>query len=486
MTATFNEVNNILQTLPVGYYAERKIEVKLANNNTSYYDMMNDEISISYNQVSDGLAHVPTTMSLESSIRTMLYHEISHAILTPKMQVTFARNVFEDERIESLLADFYMNVDFKTFVKAVNNFKAEAPQTADEYFYQIVRYRVGPRKFTDRVHKIIMDFAYITRMTSGWYVMDYTDAIDSLYADVVNDFQQKMQERQTRQESKNEQNSSESSSKSSNDFDDFDKEQNVDLGEEQASEEEIDRDEHLESTAMNVKKQIKRIFEQLVDSAMIADVQKILSNISKATKKNSSAINAYSGVFDPRSTIRDDYKFFVQANRQGHVKAFSKSHLNLFIDRSGSFTNNQDTVNKLLYALTQFEKQNPDFSFDLVTCGEGETHLPKTQRMLSCSGMNHLTSNITNIFKTLQFPAYTNYNIVLFDGDAFSACNWKDAINEYKNFAAFNKSNVTIISDYDNAKAITTYCPSAKKTFTHDYVDELYKNVMIALQGLTR
>ena len=316
-------------------------------------------------------------------------------------------------------------------------------------------------------------------MTSSWYTMDYTHAIDNLYADVVNDFQQKMQEQQTRQESKNEQTSDKSS-------DGFDKEQNVDLGEEQASEEEIDRDEHLESTATNVKKQVERIFNELVDSAMIADVQKILSNISKATKKNSSAINAYSGVFDPRSTIRDDYKFFVQANRQGHVKAFSKSHLNLFIDCSGSFTNNQDTVNKLLYALTQFEKQNPDFSFDLVTCGEGETHLPKTHRVLKCSGMNHLTSNITNIFKTLQFPAYTNYNIVLFDGDAFSACNWKDTIAEYKNFAAFNKSNVTIISDYDNAKAITTYCPSAKKTFTRDYVDELYKNVMIALQGLTR
>lgn len=481
MVATINEVNNVLQTLPVGYYAGRKIEVKLnPTKGSSYYDMMNDEISISYSQVNNGLAHVPATMSLESSIRTMLYHEISHAILTPKMQVTFERNVFEDERIESLLADFYMNVDFKTFVKAVNNFKGEAPQTADEYFYQIVRFRVGPRKFTDRVHKIIMDYAYITRMTDSWYAMNYTDAIDNLYADITNDFNQKMQEQQTQQESKAEQKSSENSSKNSKDNSNFD------LGEEQASEEEIGRDEQLESTAMNVKKQIKRIFNQLIDSAMIADVQKILSNISKATKKNSSAINAYSGVFDPRSTIRDDYKFFVQANRQGHVKAFSKSHLNLFIDRSGSFHANELIVNKLLYALTQFEKQNPDFSFDLVTCGEGETHLPKTQRVLSCSGMNHLTSNITNIFKTLQFPAYTNYNIVLFDGDAFSACNWKDAIDEYKNFAAFNKSNVTIISDYDNAKAITTYCPSAKKTFTHDYVDELYKNVMIALQGLTR
>lgn len=479
MAATINEVNNVLQTLPVGYYAGRKIEVKLnPTKGSSYYDMMNDEISISYSQVKDGLAHVPATMSLESSIRTMLYHEISHAILTPKMQVTFERNVFEDERIESLLADFYMNVDFKTFVKAVNNFKGEAPQTADEYFYQIVRFRVGPRKFTDRVHKIIMDYAYITRMTDSWYTMDYTGAIDSLYADITNDFNQKMQEQQTQQESKGEQKPSENSSENSKDNSNFD------LGEEQASEEEIGRDEKLESKSANMKQKIEKVFNCLVDSAMIADVQKILSNISKATKKNSSAINAYSGVFDPRSTVRDDYKFFVQANRQGHVKAFSKSHLNLFIDCSGSFHHNELIVNQLLYALTQFEKQNPNFTFDLVTCGDGETHLPKTQRVLSCSGMNHLTTDAAKLFKDLQLPNCANYNIVLFDGDAFSACGWYH--DEYKNFAAFNKSNVTIISDYDNAKAITTYCPSAKKTFTHDYVDELYKNVMIALQGLTR
>lgn len=478
MVATINEVNNVLQTLPVGYYAGRKIEVKLnPTKGSSYYDMMNDEISISYSQVNNGLAHVPATMSLESSIRTMLYHEISHAILTPKMQVTFERNVFEDERIESLLADFYMNVDFKTFVKAVNNFKGEAPQTADEYFYQIVRFRVGPRKFTDRVHKIIMDYAYITRTTNSWYAMNYTDAIDNLYADITNDFNQKMQE-QAQRESKNEQKPSENSSKNSKDNSNFD------LGEEQASEEEIEWDENLESKSTNMKQKIENVFNRLVDSAMIADVQKILSNISKATRKNSSAINAYSGVFDPRSTIRDDYKFFVQANRQGHVKAFSKSHLNLFIDRSGSFASNQDTVNKLLYALTQFEKQNPNFTFDLVTCGEGETHLPKTQRVLSCSGMNHLTTDAAKLFKDLQLPNCANYNIVLFDGDAFSACGWHH--DEYKNFAAFNKSNVSIISDIANEKTIETYCPSAKKTFTDEYTKELYKNVMIALQGLTR
>ena len=77
---------------------------------------------------------------------------------------------------------------------------------------------------------------------------------------------------------------------------------------------------------------------------------------SKVTKKNSAAINAYSGVFDPRSTIRDDYKFFLQSNRVGHQKAFSKMKLNLFIDRSGSFYPSVPMVNKIIYALQKIEK----------------------------------------------------------------------------------------------------------------------------------
>ena len=67
---------------------------------------------------------------------------------------------------------------------------------------------------------------------------------------------------------------------------------------------------------------------------------------------NGSAINAYSGVFDPRSVGRQDYKYFIQKNRAGNVKRFSKIKLNLFIDDSGSFKDSENVVNsnKLLFA----------------------------------------------------------------------------------------------------------------------------------------
>ena len=57
----------------------------------------------------------------------MLYHELSHVILTPR--TIFVRrneeerdiiNIFEDERIETLLQKFYIKVDFKDFVKQFN------------------------------------------------------------------------------------------------------------------------------------------------------------------------------------------------------------------------------------------------------------------------------------------------------------------------------------------------------------------------------
>ena len=120
---------------------------------------------------------------------------------------------------------------------------------------------------------------------------------------------------------------------------------------------------------------------------------------------NGSAINAYSGIFDPRSVARKDYKFFVQQNRAGHVKAFSKIHLNLFIDCSGSFAYNDLTVNKFLKALHKFERSNNDFTFDLISCGVGQRIRDKNDRiqLKSCGG-TALKSTIFSQFKSLQKP----------------------------------------------------------------------------------
>ena len=52
MKITFNEIEKILKTLPIGYYLKRNVDVTLdPDTECSYYDPMNDTIRISFKQL---------------------------------------------------------------------------------------------------------------------------------------------------------------------------------------------------------------------------------------------------------------------------------------------------------------------------------------------------------------------------------------------------------------------------------------------------
>lgn len=507
MKITFNEIGKILKTLPIGYYLKRNVDVTLdPDTECSYYVPMDDTIRISFKQLEGAFESIEKTKNAEKIVRGMLYHEVSHAFITPKnLQMTSWMNIFEDERIESVLRHYYLNTNFRELVKLVNNFKGEKPANAEHAFYQLVRYRVGDKDWLKRLHELIQKYRSLNRRSGSCEVLEYRYDVQNFYKNFMTWYkmnhpeldENKIQPEVPSSSSCESDESSESTAESDKSDDESDEEtdettddksdeENDEVGnlESNESDEESESDESLSSKEIN--NVMSDVLNELVDKEMIESVQQILQRISKSTSKNGSAINAYSGVFDPRSVVRDDYKYFVQQNRIGHIKAFSKVHLNLFIDRSGSFRRSQDTVNKLLYSLRLFENSNPNFTFDLVTCGMGERLEAKKDRIMECRGGNKLDHDIFDLFKKLQLAGQTNYNIVLFDGDAFSDFDYCEMRNACKNFGAFNASNVTIISDYDNYDAIEKYACSAKKIFTHDYADELCKNVMNALQMLTR
>lgn len=478
MTITFNEVERILKTLPIGYYIKRKIEVALNNSaEYSYFDPFENKICISFQQLTKTFEPLKD-INVEESIRGMLYHEVSHAFITPRsLKWSNIVNIVEDERIESVLRYYYMNVNFRELVKNVNHYNGEKPKTADEAFYHLVRFRVGSEEWLTKLHELIERYSNLTANASAHACWCYRNDIETFYEDFVKQFEEKQDKEIDEQSQANETKAKQLQNADNN----LNSDQVIDVANNKIKEQ-IEN----EFSKENADELIDKSVNELIDVNMISDVQLILQRISKTNAKNGSAINSYSGVFDVRSVIRDDYKFFVQKNRLGHVKAYSNVHLNLFIDRSGSFTMSQKTVNKLLYALRCFEKQNSDFSFDLVTCGVGEQLEEKSNRLLFCNGRNDLDDAINDIFKKLQFAGQINYNIVLFDGDAFSGCSYHTEQSHKKNFGAFNTSNTTIISDYANKDAINKYATSARKIFTNNYVEELYKNVMIALQALSR
>ena len=115
MEISFGRVKEIAQSLPIGFYAKEKISLDLdEKGTTSYYAPLENKIVIAYDTVCKALHKLENDDYTETAIRSILYHEVSHVLLTPKsMSVTDIINIFEDERIESVLSNYYYNVDFK-------------------------------------------------------------------------------------------------------------------------------------------------------------------------------------------------------------------------------------------------------------------------------------------------------------------------------------------------------------------------------------
>lgn len=536
MEITFSEVNEIFKTLPIGYYLKRDVERTLSlTDSATYYIPTEDKIVVSFEMIKNVFSSLEKeTISeeeKESLIRGFLYHEVSHAFLTPDYAAKYypcrskverdSFNIFEDERIESLLRDFYMNVNFRNLIHVVNGESKKYPSpevSVMNAFFYLVRYRECPEeRFLNRVHKLIVDFKDINKNTDYGKCSYYFDKILSLYCDFRDWYLEELEKSKEDKESgdnednKDEESESSESSKStsmnnkehgenesskagkgtkgeSEESTEETKENSVSESNEESEVNDTVKKHYDEESALNTDASGKNLLEKAskyyINENMTNEINNILNSINKVTKRTSGCINSYSGIFDPRSVIREDYKYFVQKNRNGHIKMCSKIKLNLFIDRSGSFRNNQDFVNQLLHSLMNLEKLNPDFSFDLVTMGIGERLESKKNLFFKAYGGNDFGRDIHGLYKEVQSKDAINYNIVLFDGDAFSDSYSKTEAQ--KNLKVFNNSNTTIISDPDNQSSITRHCTRSKNIITYNYTNELYKNVMETLRGFAR
>ena len=185
------ETKAIADALPIGIYAKRRIRCSLREDeNTSFYSPMTDEIIISYPQITCALKMTPEDEDKEVAIRSMLYHEVSHAILTGwNGRVTDQFNIFEDERIETVLNDFYLDVDFAKQVYRINGIQSnddlKAPKNALDAFYQLVRFHKGDADLLDRVKKLLVKYAPLSKtmlnLPSGDSWWDYNREINDLF-----------------------------------------------------------------------------------------------------------------------------------------------------------------------------------------------------------------------------------------------------------------------------------------------------------------
>lgn len=497
MQVSFNQVKAITDTLPIGLYASRRIDTVLKDKEEcSYYNPETDNIVISYEQLTSGFKNLKPTDNIETIVRSMFYHEVSHAILTPKaLPNPDFINIFEDERIETVLNGYYYGTDFDQCKKAVCDYDPNhIPQNTLDAFFYLVRFRqCSDNTYLKRVADIISKYATLHRCSEFWSnprhnrvgYCDYYNEVDRLYRDFTNDCQaQGIPKMLGNMGGQGQPQQTQGKGQEKGEVD-----PNAEIGNNMVK----GKDENQKNTTPQPpilsSEQIQELFAESLNQEFNGEFHTALSILfENFRKKNSkgSCLQGYSGVINPRLADRADYRFFERSTASRGNNQFGTFHLNLFIDISGSYEGNTTPTNQIIKSLCLLEKKNPNFTFDVITTNTYSQVLPKGKRFIECGGGTYLGTVIEDIYRKQQKPQTYNYNIVLFDGDAYcsrpSGRNNREYNNRGQGFATFANSNCTIISDTDNKTYIERYAPNTRTIYTNNYPTELFDNILKVMQ----
>ena len=472
-----------LKTFPISFYAKRQLTANICEDRCSSYDPFKDEVNVSITQIEDALKNA-SAEDIEKFARTNFYHEVSHAMLTPKdIRIPFGDrfdilNIVEDERIETINRSLFYGVNFREFVIAMNgNLFNEQAKDADSAFYKLVRFHQGTLEQLQMLEELLRSSLLINRMNDRWDTLDYSYGIEELYSKVYEDFNA---QKATNSPNKEKQSSSFDESSETDAHSDSGEAQQNDASNDGSS---VASQGSNEARGNDVESKKDETIEFVIDQLLIEQAQAPMKmheyadeNLKQALKeilmshksmqaRAGSAINGYSGVIDPRLADREDCRFFVQKSRAGHLKQFSKLHLTFYQDVSGSYCNDEGLTNKLFYALTALERECNDFEFDVVTVSDGNHVLPRSKRCIKASGSTFLDGNIFNVVKKQHKPGCINKGIVLFDGECSNS----------RNFKAFNSKDFSIIYESGNRNDFVRHCPNAK----HHYVSGNFAESLI-------
>lgn len=501
MQITYNQVKNILDTLPIGYYLGHSIPpVKLSKESDStYINQITEEITVSFKNVQTMLQNAPDNIDVESVVRGLLYHEVSHAMLTPVMPFmkNFASsasygqrmvelfgalkrayykkfncnlpltiqkdiiNIVEDERIETLLKNYYLNVDFRKNVVLLNGITNPEKElkNADllKRFFLVCRYHVGTQEELKSLTNLILYNKNRTNKTQDAAITCYLDDIEMFAITVLNNVkvptQQDNQQSSDNKEPKDDQQNGTPSPVEINDlFKD-----NPDM-----------RKDHEEI------RDVLRNASTNQEAASCADrLNRIITTAMNKRKMRSGAHTAYAGNIDPRLCGNNDYRWFAKKSTTGAGKRFDKININLFCDNSGSFVGDEDNLNGLIVTLLKLAEQNKDLTVTTTHINRSIRRGTKEDMFVHCDGGTMLDDSIKTIYPSLQKPNATNWNVVVFDGYC----------DKPENFSVFNHPNVIMVVDDSNRTTINAYCPQTRsKIITGNYAKEFEHAVLSLLE----
>lgn len=509
MELTFARCESIVNTLPIGFYTGRRIGITVDPKvETSFYDPMEDNIVVSYPIIARRMKAMPasSTCSEEEAVRSMLYHEVSHAILTPtaeEMNNSFQVNCMEDERIETVLRNYFHGVNFRQQLVDIHG--GHAPKATDDKsaYFNAVRFGLGTGEVQKMVNKILNKYAKMNRSTHRWDsasgfggVAYYEDDIDTLWKLIRKEFKEHPEEFQPQGASgkgePQEMDSMGQSKPQKGAKGEGEEQEQASMGNEGEPQEAMPKEAEPHEVELNseeIKKMVGASLSNKPDLPKeqvqkLAEFQKavemIIGNFNKKNK-GGSGINAYSGVFNPRAVARKDYRYFERAmTTQGNNK-FGTCHLNLIIDCSGSFRSNVPLTNAILSVLSEVERKNRNFSMDVAFINH-DFHLCESvrERKMVAYGGNAIPQNMKEILMKLQKPQTCNYNIILFDGDAMSN-QWVSPENAKRIFGVFDMKQTTLITDDDNERYMGDGFTSTKVVVTNNYTAELIDHIIHAL-----
>lgn len=205
----------------------------------------------------------------------------------------------------------------------------------------------------------------------------------------------------------------------------------------------------------------------------------------------------YSGKFNTKrfaTDFNDSCKWFAKKSYDDtgiNARKSEKRILNIWLDQSGSFEYNDESVNKVLKALYEIEKDRTDFEWRLIklTCDCNLVEDKSARFSKSWSGNALPQKKIAETYNKVN-NSMRELNIVLFDGPA----NSMDFYDEYrhdgetygfKSLAPFNNNRTIFITNPSNTESIKSVCPNARETITSTaYVSELSRNIVKAMDLL--
>lgn len=491
MNVTFARCEEILNTLPIGYYLGHPVAVKLdPENPATFINLDTETVTVSYKMIAEALESARETVDLEQVIRGLLYHEISHALLTsPDVMKIIACyktnellmraniktlptticdyidrymndifNIFEDERIETLCQDYYMDVNFKKNVFLLNNVDprklAKDPDPMNRFF-AAVRFRVAEPEILDEIRGVIMRAKHLDGNSGYIDTFPYLGRVYTLFAKFINNEPEfKSQKPDSSKSSKPEPKSeSQESGGLTNDEEQLLAQATQECAGQGASKDMLLNKFKALSTNGNVGP-IKNRLERIITAAL------------NKNKNRSSSTHAYAGRIDPRATQSKDYRWFAKKAANTSGRRFDKIHFNLFCDNSGSFSPSQQKMNALLLAIKEYAAQNKDFSVTVIHCGKGLEVKKDNDWALTCGNCSVLKSDARKITDSLQVPNATVVNLVVFDGEMTPDI--RSAKEVYK---AFDKPNFIVVTDTSNQRYFR-FAPSARVTYvTDNYAD---------------